>query len=142
MKIMAALSSTLMLACVKGIDGSIPVGEVIFFRSVIALIPLLCWLKLQGGVRQGIQTHNVRGHFVRGLAGTISMYLSYLSLLYNTHDKSSAKGAAESVLHNTQPSEHEAQKSEKAESPGIIDKEFFNKIGEDFNPKKFNKKFW
>ncbi|STR95226.1 membrane protein [Klebsiella pneumoniae] len=39
MKIMAALSSTLMLACVKGIDGSIPVGEVIFFRSVIALIP-------------------------------------------------------------------------------------------------------
>ncbi|HFT4301652.1 DMT family transporter [Klebsiella variicola] len=82
MKIMAALSSTLMLACVKGIDGSIPVGEVIFFRSVIALIPLLCWLKLQGGVRQGIQTHNVRGHFVRGLAGTISMYLSYLSLLY------------------------------------------------------------
>lgn len=82
MKIMAALSSTLMLACVKGIDGSIPIGEVIFFRSVIALIPLLCWLKLQGGVRQGIQTHNVRGHFVRGLAGTISMYLSYLSLLY------------------------------------------------------------
>ncbi|BCY60908.1 hypothetical protein TUM12131_51110 (plasmid) [Klebsiella pneumoniae] len=34
-----------------------------------------------------------------------------------------------------------AQESEKAESPGIIDKEFFNKIGEDFNPKKFNKKF-
>ncbi|MQL00514.1 hypothetical protein EI012_25010 [Escherichia coli] len=45
------------------------------------------------------------------------------------------------VLHNTQPSEPEAQESEKAENPGIIDKEFFNKIGEDFNPKKFNKKF-
>ncbi|EEV6124195.1 hypothetical protein EJP57_24375 [Escherichia coli] len=63
------------------------------------------------------------------------------NVLYNTQDKSSAKGAAESVLHNTQPSEPEAQESEKAESPGIIDKEFFNKIGEDFNPKKFNKKF-
>ena len=45
------------------------------------------------------------------------------------------------VLYNTQPSEPEAKKSKKAESPGIIDKEFFNKIGEDFNPKKFNKKF-
>ncbi len=45
------------------------------------------------------------------------------------------------TFHNTQPSEPEAQESEKAESPGIIDKEFFNKIGEDFNPKKFNKKF-
>ncbi|MCS1136106.1 StbA, partial [Escherichia coli] len=41
----------------------------------------------------------------------------------------------------TQPSEPEAQESEKAESPGIIDKEFFNKIGENFDPKKFNKKF-
>jgi drug/metabolite transporter (DMT)-like permease len=82
MKIMAALSSTLMLACVKGLDGTIPVGEVIFFRSVIALIPLLLWLKLQGGVLAGIQTQNVRGHFIRGLAGTTAMYLSYLSLLY------------------------------------------------------------
>lgn len=82
MKIMAALSSTLMLACVKGLDGTIPVGEVIFFRSVIALIPLLFWLKLQGGVFAGIQTHNVRGHCIRGLAGTTAMYLSYLSLLY------------------------------------------------------------
>lgn len=27
----------------------------------------------------------------------------------------------------------------KAESPGIIDKEFFKKIGENFDPKKFNK---
>jgi hypothetical protein len=60
--------------------------------------------------------------------------------LHNTHDKSSAKGAAESVLHNTQPSEPEVQES-KAESPGIIDKEFFKKIGENFDPKKFNKKF-
>ena len=63
------------------------------------------------------------------------------SVLHNTQGKSSAKGTEESVLHNTQPSEPEAQESEKVESPGIIDKEFFNKIGEDFDPKKFNKKF-
>lgn len=61
------------------------------------------------------------------------------SVLHNTQGKSSAKGTEESVLHNTQPSEPEAQESEKVESPGIIDKEFFNKIGEDFDPKKFNK---
>lgn len=63
------------------------------------------------------------------------------SVLHNTQGKSSAKGTEESILHNTQPSEPEAQESEKVESPGIIDKEFFNKIGEDFDPKKFNKKF-
>lgn len=42
------------------------------------------------------------------------------NVLHNTHDKSSAKGAAESVLHNTQPSEPEAQESEKAESPALL----------------------
>ncbi|EOY9851165.1 plasmid stabilization protein StbA [Escherichia coli] len=62
------------------------------------------------------------------------------SVLHNTHD--SKPGDDDSVLHNTQkPSEPEPQASEKVESPGIIDKEFFNKIGEDFDPKKFNKKF-
>lgn len=82
MKITAALSSTLMLACVKELDGAIPVGEVIFFRSLLALVPLLIWLRLQGSVLDGIRTRNIRGHFVRGLAGTGGLYFSYLSLLY------------------------------------------------------------
>ncbi|MFZ3770638.1 plasmid stabilization protein StbA [Escherichia coli] len=64
------------------------------------------------------------------------------SVLHNTQGKNSAKGAEENVLHNTQkPSEPEPHESEKVDNPGIIDKEFFNKIGEDFDPKKFNKKF-
>ncbi|HHK9522018.1 MULTISPECIES: plasmid stabilization protein StbA [Enterobacteriaceae] len=64
------------------------------------------------------------------------------SVLHNTQKGGSEKGAEESVLHNTQtPPEPEPQGSEKKESPGIIDKEFFNKISEDFDPKMFNKKF-
>ena len=60
--------------------------------------------------------------------------------MHNTHER--MPNNDDSVLHNTQtPPEPEPQGSEKKESPGIIDKEFFNKIGEDFNPKKFNKKF-
>ncbi len=82
MKIAAALSSTLMMACVKDLDGTIPVGEVIFFRSFIALIPLFIWLWSQGSILDGIRTKNVRGHFVRGLAGTGGLYFSYLSLIY------------------------------------------------------------
>jgi DNA-binding transcriptional MerR regulator len=42
------------------------------------------------------------------------------NVLHNTHDKSSAKGAAESVLHNTQPSEPEVQESKKAEVPALL----------------------
>ncbi len=50
LKIFAALCATLMLACVKGLNGAVPTGEVIFFRSFIALFPLLIWLKVQGRI--------------------------------------------------------------------------------------------
>lgn len=60
--------------------------------------------------------------------------------MHNTHER--MPNNEDSVLHNTQtPPEPEPQGSEKKESPGIIDKEFFNKISEDFDPKMFNKKF-
>ena len=82
MKIAGALTSTLMMACVKGLNGTIPVGEVIFFRSSVALIPLFIWLGCQGNILDGIRTRNIKGHFLRGLAGTGGLYFSYLALLY------------------------------------------------------------
>lgn len=82
LKIMSALCATLMLACVKGLNGAIPTGEVIFFRSFVALIPLLIWLKFQGNVIQLIKTKNIFGHLVRGFSGTGGMYFNYLALVY------------------------------------------------------------
>lgn len=41
LKIMSALCATLMLACVKGLNGAIPTGEVIF-RSFVALFRCYC----------------------------------------------------------------------------------------------------
>jgi hypothetical protein len=61
--------------------------------------------------------------------------------LHNTHDKSSAKGAAEKVyctIHNRLSLK---RRKAKAESPGIIDKEFFKKKSVRISEsKKFNKK--
>lgn len=82
LKIMAALCATLMLACVKGLDGEIPTGEVIFFRSFVALFPLLIWLKFQGDILTLIKTNNIGGHLIRGFSGTGGMYFNYLALVY------------------------------------------------------------
>jgi len=65
-----------MLACVKGLQGAIPTGEVIFFRSFIAMFPLLIWLKIQGNVLASIKTKNIFGHLIRGFSGTGGMYTS------------------------------------------------------------------
>ena len=82
LKIFAALCATLMLACVKGLNGAVPTGEVIFFRSFIALFPLLIWLKVQGNVLENLKTRNLFGHFIRGFSGTGGMYFNYLALVY------------------------------------------------------------
>ena len=82
LKILAALCATLMLACVKGLNGTLPTGEVIFFRSFIALLPLLIWLKMQGNVLDNLKTRNLSGHFIRGFSGTGGMYFNYLALVY------------------------------------------------------------
>ncbi|WP_394541967.1 DMT family transporter [Pantoea sp. SGAir0418] len=82
LKIFSALCATLMLACVKGLQGAIPTGEVIFFRSFVALFPLLIWLKMQGSVLESIKTRNLFGHLIRGFSGTGGMYFNYIALIY------------------------------------------------------------
>ncbi|WP_338564359.1 DMT family transporter [Erwinia sp. E_sp_B04_7] len=82
LKLLSALCATLMLACVKGLEGSIPTGEVIFFRSFVALFPLLFWLKLQGNILPQIKTRNLFGHLIRGFSGTGGMYFNYMALVY------------------------------------------------------------
>jgi drug/metabolite transporter (DMT)-like permease len=82
LKIMSTLSATLMLACVKGLHGFIPTGEVIFFRSFFALLPLVIWLKFQGDFFKQIKTRNVGGHIIRGFSGTGGMFFNYLALVY------------------------------------------------------------
>ncbi|WJV61502.1 DMT family transporter [Pectobacteriaceae bacterium CE70] len=82
LKIMSAMCATLMLACVKGLNGIIPTGEVIFFRSFVALFPLLLWLKIQGNIVQSIKTKNIFGHLIRGFSGTGGMFFNYLALVY------------------------------------------------------------
>lgn len=82
LKILSALCATLMLACVKGLQGAIPTGEVIFFRSFVALFPLLLWLKIQGNMLESIKTKNIFGHLIRGFSGTGGMYFNYMALVY------------------------------------------------------------
>lgn len=82
LKVLSALCATMMLACVKGLDGQVPTGEVVFFRSFVALIPLVIWLGLQGNILALTRTRNIKGHLGRGLSGTGGMYFNYMALAF------------------------------------------------------------
>nr|WP_255616413.1 DMT family transporter [Microvirga puerhi] len=82
LKVLSALVFTLMSAGVKTLAADYPVGELVFFRTFFALIPLLVWLAWQGDLINAIRTDNVPGHFLRGLIGTSGMYLGFAALAY------------------------------------------------------------
>lgn len=82
LKVLAALCATLMAASIKGLNGAVPTGEVVFFRSICALVPLGIWLGLQGNLFELTVTRHFGGHVVRSLSGTGGMFFSYLALAY------------------------------------------------------------
>ncbi|MEE1657197.1 DMT family transporter [Microvirga sp. CF3062] len=82
LKVLSALVFTMMSATLKTMMVRYPIGEVVFFRSAFALLPLLVWLKWQGDLINAVRTKNVVGHFKRGLIGTSGMYLGFAALSY------------------------------------------------------------
>lgn len=82
LKVTSAVVFTMMSATLKTLAARYPVGEIVFFRSAFALLPLLLWLKWQGDLINAVRTKNVVGHFKRGFIGTSAMYLGFAALSY------------------------------------------------------------
>jgi drug/metabolite transporter (DMT)-like permease len=98
LKVLSALAFTLMSATLKTLSARYPVGEVVFFRSAFALLPLLAWLGWQGDLINAVRTHNVRGHFLRGIIGTCGMYMGFAALSYLPLHDSIAIGYASPLI--------------------------------------------
>lgn len=82
LKILSALVFTGMSATFKTLMDRYPTGEVVFFRSLFAILPLWLWLAWKGDLINGLRTKNVIGHFKRGLLGTGGMALGFSALSY------------------------------------------------------------
>jgi drug/metabolite transporter (DMT)-like permease len=98
LKVLSALIFTMMSAIIKTLTARYPVGEVVFFRSAFALIPLLAWLALQGGIVSSVRTRNVFGHFKRGFIGSGGMFLGFAALTYLPLHDSIAIGYASPLI--------------------------------------------
>ena len=70
---------SVMGACVKYLGHGIPTGEVIFFRSLISVFVLAFIAYRTLGLRV-LKTDNWRGHALRSLAGTTSMFCLFTAL--------------------------------------------------------------
>src|SRR5262245_55711758 len=79
-KVASVLVFTLMNALIKEIGTAYPTGEVVAFRSIFALIPLVAFLGYQGELRHALKTERPYGHILRGGVGVIAMYLNFAGI--------------------------------------------------------------
>jgi drug/metabolite transporter (DMT)-like permease len=82
LKIASALAFTLMSAGVKHVAERYPIGEIVFFRSAFALVPLLAWLAWRGDLINAVRTHDLKGHLLRGIISTCGMFAGFVALSY------------------------------------------------------------
>lgn len=76
----AHLLFTLMSALVKRVSGSVPVVEVMFFRSAFAL-PVVALIVARYGRFEDLRTRRFPGHFARACTGTLAQGCSFFALV-------------------------------------------------------------
>ncbi|MDB5512009.1 MAG: hypothetical protein JWR08_1492 [Enterovirga sp.] len=82
LKIVSALAFTFMSAGIKWVGTDYPTGEIVFFRSAFALVPLAVWLSWRGDLFRAARTGDLKGHVLRGLIGSCGMFAGFISLAY------------------------------------------------------------
>ncbi|MDR7031747.1 drug/metabolite transporter (DMT)-like permease [Mesorhizobium sp. BE184] len=79
MKIASVAIFVGMQACIKAAD-DVPPGQIVFFRSFFAIVPVLAFLAWRGELRFAFATSRPVSHVVRGLVGVAAMGFSFFAL--------------------------------------------------------------
>ena len=82
LRIGATLFFTLMVLFIKWLADTIPVGQVVFYRSAFALIPLVLFLMWTREFPSGLRTKRPGSHVARCLLGCLAMFASFASLKF------------------------------------------------------------
>jgi drug/metabolite transporter (DMT)-like permease len=85
---------TLMGAIVRHLTQTVPLGEVVFARSFVALIPLLLMLAWQRQLISALRTRSPIAHLSRSLTGGVAMFLNFAALAFLPLAEATAIGFA------------------------------------------------
>lgn len=80
LRILSTLAFALMGVCVKALGDTVPLGQVVFFRSTVALLPLVVFLWWRGDWPRGLMTSRPFGHIGRCLMGALAMFTSFATI--------------------------------------------------------------
>lgn len=82
LRLLAAFLMTAMSAAIHAAAQNAALGQIIFWRSAVALIPICVYMAARGEFPHALRTQQPKLHVVRSLFGVFSMALSFMSLAY------------------------------------------------------------
>jgi drug/metabolite transporter (DMT)-like permease len=77
LRLLSIVLFTMMAVCVRIAAREAAVGQIVFFRSIIALVPLTVYLALRGEITNGLRTQHLKLHFSRAIIGGVALSLSF-----------------------------------------------------------------
>lgn len=80
LKLISALLFALMSALVRSLGETIPVGQVVFFRSAWAILPVVVIYAWRRELMAAVRTGRPLGHLGRGLISMTGMFLNFAAL--------------------------------------------------------------
>ncbi len=82
LRLLAAFLMTAMSAAVHGAAKTVPLGQIMFWRSAVALIPICLYMMWRREFPKAFRTQRPWLHVTRSVFGAFSMAMSFLSLAY------------------------------------------------------------
>ncbi|RWN00093.1 MAG: DMT family transporter [Mesorhizobium sp.] len=80
LKIVSVAVFVAMSSCIKA-AGTVPAGQIVFFRSFFAIFPIVVYLAFQGKLGTGFSTKRPLNHIARGVVGVCAMGLGFFALI-------------------------------------------------------------
>jgi drug/metabolite transporter (DMT)-like permease len=80
LKVASTFVFTAMATLIKLVSDRYPVGEITFFRSLFALIPVFVWVAWRRQFPAVFRTERIVGHVLRSIAGAIAMFCGFSAL--------------------------------------------------------------
>jgi drug/metabolite transporter (DMT)-like permease len=94
----ASVCCFVVMATMLKATHTIPSGQMVFFRSFFAMLPVLAWLAWRGNLRIAFETKRPLGHVLRGLIGVTSMSLGFFALTRLPLPEATAIGYASPLI--------------------------------------------
>jgi drug/metabolite transporter (DMT)-like permease len=97
-KILSVVIFVMMQTCIKAAGADVPAGQITFFRSAFALIPIIAYLAWQRDLRTAVRTERPFGHLKRGFFGILSMAFGFYGLVHLPLPEAIAIGYASPLM--------------------------------------------